>query len=220
MSFQINASYSEELHFEDIPKRKIYALLLKGIQRMGWSRAEITEHSITAYAGLSLTSFGEVIHMEINHSVVYVTSTCLMPQIWSVGKNKRNIRKLGRRINWLEAHSPEDELMQAYMAASVEFIATDHPTGEERFRNVVESAGKISGVLSIFNPKPGYFITPILIDLNIFIFLLLGLAGAGFWMYNLHGFEYLGANATDLVLNRGQWWRLFTYQFCMQAFST
>ena len=105
------------------------------------------------------------------------------------------------------------------MKASAEFIAGEGQGGRlGRFGSVVESASKISGFMSIFNPKPGYFITPILINLNIFYFFLIGLAGAGFAPYNLHGFEYFGANGADITQTHGQWWRLLSYQFMHEGF--
>lgn len=186
---------------------------------MGWSRGTVTETTITAYARVSLTSFGEVIHLEINQDIVEVTSTCLMPQLWSIGKNKRNIRRLGRNLNLLMENCSNEELQQTYMKASAEFIAGEWQGSRSgRFGSVVESASKISGFMSIFNPKPGYFITPILINLNIFYFFLIGLAGAGFAPYNLHGFEYFGANAADITQTHGQWWRLLSYQFMHEGF--
>jgi|GEM_PF-562173 len=219
MSFQINASYSEELHFEDTPSREIYALLLKAIEAIRWSRGVITENTITAYAGISITSFGEMICMEIKGEVVEITSTCLMPQIWSIGKNKRNCRRLGRTINALMMSCTQQHLQQVYMAASAEFVpAADRALTRGNFQNIVVSTSRISGFMSIFNPKPGYFITPILIDLNIFYFLLIGVAGAGFFPYNLSGFEYLGMNATNHTLTQGQWWRLLSYQFMHAGF--
>lgn len=221
MSFQINASYSEQIHFEATSAALMYGYLLEATREMGWSVGTHTRDAITAYAGLSICSFGEVIHMQINKNVVDITSTCLMPQLWSIGKNKRNIRRLGRQINQLMDSCCEQQLRHSYMVASAAFVASEASAGPAvgiesgrpgRF-NITESTHKISGFLSVFNPKPGYFVTPILIHINIFIFLLIGLAGAGLWSYNLHGFEYLGANLADTTLGHGQWWRLLSYQF-------
>ena len=214
MSFQINASYTEQLLFEHIAPRELYALLLEAIPLIGWSRGEVTADSITAFPGLSFIPFGEVIHMQITFDRVTVTSSCIMPQIWSFGQNKRNIRKLVRALNHLIQNRTEEQLRQQYFTASSSFIVNaQEKAAPDRFKELTHSTSKISGVLSIFNPKPGYFITPILINVNILYFILIGLAGAGFWNYNLHGFEYLGVNLLDLTLTRHQWWRLLTYQF-------
>lgn len=218
MSFQINASYCEQLRFEQTSSRELYGLLLKAIEKMGWSLGQVTESTITAYARLSLTSFGEVIQMEIMHSQVEITSTCLMPQILSIGKNKRNIRRLGRQVAQLMQNCTDLELQQQFMTASANFISAPKGLEKDRFNNLTQTSGRFSRFISIFNPKPGYFITPILIDLNILYFVLIGLAGAGFFPYDLRGFEYLGTNSADYTLTQGQWWRLLTYQFVHTGF--
>lgn len=219
MSFIINGSYTEELHFEQITPREIYALLLKAIAAVGWSQGEISEDHITAFPGFSLVPFGEVVHIEINHSKVRVNSRCIMPQLWSFGKNKHNVRKLCRAVEQLIDETTTEQLNQQYMAASSSFIAARHETAANlQFKDITNSTSKLSGFLSIFNPKPGYFITPILMDLNIFFFLLIGLAGAGFWQADLRGFHYLGSNSLDSTLAQHEWWRLLSYQFMHGSF--
>ena len=215
MAYQINASYSEQLHFDQIPPRDLYALLLEGAKELGWTVAELSNDHITAYARLSITSFGEVIHMEINQSVVTVTSTCLMPQFLSLGKNKRNIRRLTRKINFLTASLSEEDLAASYLNASAQFIGSQDAASASSIytHQLTEAPNKISSFLSIFNPKPGYFVTPILINLCIGYYILLGLAGAGFFNYNLQGFEDYGVNASTYVITLGQWWRLLTASF-------
>jgi rhomboid protease GluP len=219
MSFQINARYVEQIVFENTAPREIYGLLLEAISLIGWSLGPVAEESITAFPGISIVPFGEVIHMEINHDTVTVASSCIMPQLWSFGQNKRNIRKLGRALNHLLKNRTSEQLNRQYIIASSTFIAARHEkAANERFNQITNSTSKISGFISIFNPKPGYFITPILIDLNILYFLLIGFAGGGFWHYSLRGFDYLGVNLLDLTLTKHQWWRLLSYQFIHAGF--
>jgi len=219
MSFQINARYVEQIIFENIPPREIYGLLLEAIALIGWSPGPVKEDLLTAFPSFSFVPFGEVVHMEINHTTVTVSSSCIMPQFWSFGQNKRNIRKLGRALNHLLKTRTSDQLQQKYIMASSAFIAASHEKGSSgSFNQITSATNKISGFMSIFNPKPGYFITPILIDLNILYFLLIGFAGGGFWNYSLNGFDYLGTNLLDLTVTRHQWWRLLTYQFMHAGF--
>ena len=49
MGYNINASYEEQLYFEHIETRELYALLLKGVRQMGWTVSTLTQQSITAY---------------------------------------------------------------------------------------------------------------------------------------------------------------------------
>ncbi len=77
-----------------------------------------------------------------------------------------------------------------------------------------EQKHSLKQVFRFFIPKKGYYATPILVDINIAIYLVMLLKGPEFAML---GFEkkYLiswGANYTPLTLH-GQWWRLLTCTF-------
>ena len=61
-------------------------------------------------------------------------------------------------------------------------------------------------------PKEGFFITPILIYINITVFIVMVFAGLGFISFNGIGLVKWGANFRPLTTD-GQWWRLLTNIF-------
>lgn len=84
-------------------------------------------------------------------------------------------------------------------------------------------------ILYPFVPREGFYITPIIMDLNIFIFIIMAIAGLGYFSlsFNHHTFTesdlYLfsfkdsdllswGANFKSSLM-RGEWWRLLTSIF-------
>jgi len=67
-------------------------------------------------------------------------------------------------------------------------------------------------ILRYFLPRKGYYITPIIIDCNILVFLLLVLSGSGFISLNIQSLLTWGANYRPYTVN-GQWWRLVTSIF-------
>jgi membrane associated rhomboid family serine protease len=67
-------------------------------------------------------------------------------------------------------------------------------------------------VINFLKPKNGYYITPILVDANLVIFIAMVLSGAGFVTLNTPTLLAWGANYTPLTMN-GQWWRLLTSMF-------
>ncbi|MEO8854155.1 MAG: rhomboid family intramembrane serine protease, partial [Ginsengibacter sp.] len=71
--------------------------------------------------------------------------------------------------------------------------------------------------LSFFLPKEGYFITPIIIDLNIFIFLIMVFSGLGFMSFKAVDLLNWGANFKPSTTN-GEWWRLLTNIFLHGGF--
>lgn len=66
--------------------------------------------------------------------------------------------------------------------------------------------------LSVFKPRPRYFITPLIINLNIAVYLFLLCVGADPISPSSDILLKWGANFAPLTLD-GQWWRLFTCCF-------
>lgn len=66
--------------------------------------------------------------------------------------------------------------------------------------------------LSIFVPTKGYFITPILIDINIIIFIVMAILGVDIMEPNIDDLLSYGANYRPVTLD-GQWWRLLSACF-------
>jgi rhomboid protease GluP len=66
--------------------------------------------------------------------------------------------------------------------------------------------------ISLLIPKKDFFITPILIDINLAIYLAMVICGLGFISFSGKDLLRWGADYTPLV-NQGQYWRLFTSMF-------
>jgi membrane associated rhomboid family serine protease len=65
---------------------------------------------------------------------------------------------------------------------------------------------------SFFIPKEGFFVSCIIMDLNIFVFFIMVFSGLGFISFNGKDLLEWGANFKPLTTN-GEWWRLFTSTF-------
>lgn len=66
--------------------------------------------------------------------------------------------------------------------------------------------------VEMLKPREGYFITPILIYLNLGIFLIMMFAGLGFISFKSQDLLNWGANYRPATVN-GEWWRLLTSTF-------
>jgi rhomboid protease GluP len=66
--------------------------------------------------------------------------------------------------------------------------------------------------LSLFIPKGDFFITPIIINLNILVFVVMVFAGLGLLSFRADDLVVWGANYRPYTTN-GQWWRLLTNIF-------
>jgi rhomboid protease GluP len=66
--------------------------------------------------------------------------------------------------------------------------------------------------LHLFLPRPGFYVTPIIMVLNILVFLIMVCAGLGLMSFQTRDLLNWGANYAPLV-REGQWFRLFTSVF-------
>lgn len=76
----------------------------------------------------------------------------------------------------------------------------------------IEKDTDIKEMLDFFIPKEGFYITPILINLNLFVFIAMVIAGFGFVSFKGEDLLNWGANFRPVTTN-GQWWRLLTNTF-------
>ena len=67
-------------------------------------------------------------------------------------------------------------------------------------------------VFTPFIPTPGYFITPILININVLIWLAMVLSGVNVLSPTSDDLLLWGANMRSLTMG-GEWWRMFTAMF-------
>jgi rhomboid protease GluP len=65
---------------------------------------------------------------------------------------------------------------------------------------------------ALFVPRKGYMVTPILVDLNLAIFLVMAVSGVSLFAPTIQSLIDWGANIRSLTLD-GQWWRLITNTF-------
>jgi membrane associated rhomboid family serine protease len=66
--------------------------------------------------------------------------------------------------------------------------------------------------LAIFVPRKDFFITPVLIDVNSFVFMVMVFAGLGFVSFQADDLINWGANFKPLTTD-DEWWRLITSTF-------
>ncbi|MBC5774555.1 rhomboid family intramembrane serine protease [Pontibacter sp. KCTC 32443] len=74
------------------------------------------------------------------------------------------------------------------------------------------SSGKTSDMFQVFVPQRGYFVTPVLLNLNLLVFVVMLLLGLNFMNPEAGQLFAIGGNYGPYTLS-GQWWRLFTSTF-------
>ena len=125
------------------------------------------------------------------------------------GKNKENIENLIATLNELKASITPEELAQKYEDLKPNLVSKEQDVLSQPAPTTKE---KITNVFAIFKPTQGYFITPILINLNIAIFILMVISGVNFLLPDNASLLKWGANFRPITLE-GEAWRLITNCF-------
>jgi rhomboid protease GluP len=208
MAFGFTPKHTEEISFEDLNSEQILIIGIEAAKKLGWGIGPTTTAGFIAYTKLSLSSWGEQFTVKIDNSSATITSECTGSQIADWGRNKRNIQA------FLQAFNTQRELTSAddVVIKILEIKSQTHQEENSINQPLESSRGKINNIFSIFIPTEGYFVTPVIVNINIFIFILMVIGGANVMLPDNESLLQWGANFRPATLN-GQWWRLLTSCF-------
>ncbi len=205
MAFGISPKHIQEISLEGLSTEEFLALALEGAKLETWEIGTVKKNGFIAYSGFSLSSYGEEIKMTIENGNATIKSECTGSQILDHGRNKNNIGNLIINISNLKEKLSREELTELTNTLSIK--------GDDLLpESALETKSKVSDILAIFKPTEGYFITPILININIAVMIIMILTGVS--AINPSGEDLLtwGANYRAMTLDGG-WWRLLTCCF-------
>lgn len=197
---------NDDIDCKDLSKKQVFILALETAEKLNWNVGILTEIGFTAYTKFSMSSWSEKIQIIIKENSLIIESGCAGNQIIDYGKNKKNISSFKVKFNSLIEEDSEDvELKYAEIEKS--FISLESDSISKK-----QESQKKAGFLSIFKPSDGYFITPILLNLNLLIFIGMAFAGVSIMQPNSESLLHWGANFRPVTLD-GEWWRLLSSCF-------
>lgn len=206
-------------------------LLYHAFVSIDWRISYFDRDGIIAYTNISWESYAEEVSVRIINNEAIIKSECVGYQFFftDYGKNQKNLELLYSELEYVEYHLQHNlkeaaqELMDSVPAN--QFISLDNPPmgAKETLRTF----------LSAFTPTKSYFVTPVLVLVNIVVFfvtraimtvMLVILITTAFKSGHhgnpvsnmVHGVQNiylsLGFSSRSQVLN-GQVWRLLTNTF-------
>jgi len=208
MAFGFSPKYQREILLNDLTTEHFLVLGIESSKKLGWDIGPINRTSFVAYTKFSMGSWSEEVTIKIEDGRALLKSECAGSQLFDWGKNKTNVEDFIKTFHGLkiqltldELNAKTDELRTRFSNEENNSIQTPY-TAKKGFKNF----------LSVFVPTGGYFITPIIIDLNIAIFLLMVASGISVMLPDGESLIRWGANFKPVTLE-GQGWRLFTSCF-------
>jgi hypothetical protein len=208
MAFGFSPKHIRDFNLDGLDKEHFLLIAVKAASKLDWGIYFISDAGIMADTKTSWTSFGEKITVKINGGVANLKSECSGSQIIDFGKNKKNIEDLIETIDEIKAELTREEIESELPA-----LRSWYPSREDDILgHPLTTKEKVTGCLYFFKPVEGYFIPPILISINILLFVAMLVSGVNFLMPEQQSLLDWGANFRLLTLD-GQWWRLFTACF-------
>lgn len=199
-----------EFSLRDFSPHQFMIIAQEAANALGWDTGSSSEEALVFYTPSLLISWREEIKIHFDNGFVIIASECTANAMFDWGRNKRNVDDFMSAVNKLVAPFPSELLRERSDEPKPEVTSAEaaRVAGEPRS----DAKQKITGFLSLLKPQPGYFVTPILIYLNVAIFILMVSTGSGFFLNSPQSLIHWGANFRPLTLS-GEWWRLVTSFF-------
>ena len=207
----LKPSYNAKLYLPGLSNTEILILALEASQKLEWNIEEVTPEGIRFEVPFSIRSHGEAITFTIekgSDGEVSVRSQSSSVQFVDYGKNRKNIQKLRETMEEIKASLTPEELAQRAKDFEEEF---NRPLTEEE-KAYIEEEKRRNSFLSFFIPRKGFIATPILIDINILVFIVMIASGVGIMSPSTLSLLKWGADFGPLTLT-GDWWRAVTCNF-------
>ncbi len=204
MSFGIPPKYLEEYPANDITVEEFVAVVTETANQLGWETGFISHHLLIMYAGSGGFSSNHEIRISLDNTIATVKSTSTGNELFDLGRNKKKVRTFLEKYEEVKTSSTKELLFEKYEALKPG-IADDDEV--HRLQNDLKG-----GVFSMFIPQSGFAVTPVLLHVNILVFILMAIAGVGIISPDSEGLLNWGANFKPYTLD-GQWWRILTSCF-------
>lgn len=205
MAIGLTPSHTERFAVVDLTIEQFIVIAVDAAKQLHWNTHVTLNMDFTAYRG------EEEITVTLESDTVVVKSTSTGRHATDREQNKKNTQAFITAFKGIKASLSSEDLSRKYKKWLIQQITTYYketappppPTStKEDLRTFV----------SHFVPKKGYFVTPLLLDLNIGIFFLMVGSGVDIWNPASTDLIHWGASFKPLVLG-GEWWRLLSACF-------
>ena len=209
MAFGFTPKFEQDLDLNGLDPQHYLAIALDTVKQLGWTINYISKSGFIAFISGGLFKSMEQFQIVIHDTKVFITSKNATSGMVDWGKNKKHVEEFTDAFINIQSSLSEKqldekikELLPVFESDEVDKLALP----PANFNDNVKSFA------SIFIPRPQYFITPIIIDINILVFVLMVISGVSFFEPSTKDLIAWGANLRGITLS-GQSWRLITNTF-------
>lgn len=208
MAFGFPSSFLHGLPLNNLSKNQFIIQVVEISKKLNWQLIEINENELAFETVNSLNTWNEKIYIKIETEAAYFTSSSNGNQIYDKGRNKKNIEAFLELFYEVNNQTENLEFTENFLS---EYKNTLKNNILDRNTESIKRT-RFYSFFSIFIPTDDYFITPILIDINILIIILMGLSGVNIFIPQIQDIIDWGGNYGPLT-TENEWWRLLSSCF-------
>ncbi len=209
MAFGFTPKHTEELQLSPLEARQFLAAAIEAAKTEGLNLLFMSETGFIAHTDNGFFKSNFELKLLIKDETAILTSSSLGSEMFDFGKNKKNVIAFILALDETKQQFTAEALQQKFEALQPELA----PEEDDLLKLPPTTAREdFVDFFKFFMPREGFFIAPILIWLNLAVFVLMAVNGANIFNPSSEILLQWGANFRPATLN-GQWWRLLSNCF-------
>lgn len=192
-----------------LTEKQILVTVFESVKELGWRNRFISDAGVIAYTENGEYSWNGEVTVKLVEGAISVQCVTISNLTVDYGKCEQAVSQYLTTFEKMKSALTDDEIQQKYRLYKKDFV----PPYEDMLKPDTRPKFHIfDSYRSYFLPGEGYFVTPILIGVNVLIFILMLCTGVSFFEPDVPSMIAWGANSTITTLD-GQWWRLLSNCF-------
>jgi len=209
MAFGFTPKFEQDLELNGLDPKHYLAIALETVKSLGWGVSYTSKSGFIAIIGGGMFKSMETFQVSTHDNRVYIVSKNAKGGMFDWGRNKKHVNEFIDAFINVQANLSEQQLDDKLAELTPVFESAD----EDRLALPPANFNdNIKSFFEIFVPRKGFFVTPLIIDANLLVFILMVTSGVSFFEPTTLDLLHWGANLRVMTLE-GQWWRLITNTF-------
>ena len=196
-------SQKQEFSFPGQTTDQLLLFAYGAFLELGWTPKYAGPNAIVGYTPRSWNKYDDEVLVETSGETMSVTSSLVHNESFDMmGKNKKHINDFMAVFEKVRSFPPKPEWAEAIEQLRTQTVQT--VTEETKQAGEIDKVMKLSG--------SNLYVTYAIIAINVIVFVLMAINGAGIFDANARVHIDWGSNYSPLTLS-GDWWRLITCVF-------
>ena len=196
-------SQKQEFSFPGQTTEQLLLFAYGAFLELGWTPKYAGPNAVIGYTPRSWNKYDDEIIVEVTDEIMSVKSSLVHNESFDMrGKNKKHIKDFMEAFEKVRSSEPKPEWATAIENLRTQTVQT--VSEEAKQAEEINKVMKLSG--------SNLYATYAIIGINVIVFILMAINGAGIFTPNALVHIDWGSNYSPLTLS-GDWWRLFTCIF-------